>query len=210
MAKTKDDISPELAFSNYFHNVEGLRMDNPQEHREKDNVLYRWTGTHWEAVLLDAMERDAINWFASHMPNKCNVRCASSSVATVIKRAESLPDAARTVIPTVNGYLHIRGDEITLSPSDAALGITYCLACRYDPEAIALKFGTFIAEALPDAEVRAYLQEYAGIRCYRIVVTSWLVGLGHPLVQGYRTDPINGEARPAIADIGVGVDIRFI
>lgn len=170
------DISPELDFSNYFHS-----NSNKSEHREKDNILYRWADTHWEVVTADALERAACNWLAAHRPDKCNVKIAASAAATAVKRAELLPTTNHTIIPTSNGYLHIKDREANLLPPEPDLGVTYCLACNYDPSAIPVQFLSFITEALPDADARAYLQEYAGYTLLpdcRHQLACWLIGGG--------------------------------
>lgn len=177
-----DDISPELAFSNYIHNIDKAPTVEPQpEQREKDGVLHRWIGTHWSPVPVKELERAASDWLATFAKEKCNVRVAASCAATAIQRAEPLPISAHTVIPTTNGYLHIKDGEMTLLPPDASLGVTYCLACHFDPSASVKQFLSFIIESLPDAEVRSYLQEYAGYTLLpdcRHQLACWLIGGG--------------------------------
>lgn len=182
MAKRDNDISPELAFSNYIHNVNEFPTTKPQpEQRERDGVLYRWAGTHWSAVPVKVLERVASDWLADNAPDKCNIRTAGSCAATAIQRAAPLPIITHTVIPTMNGYLHIKDGEITLLQPDAGLGVTYCLACHYNPTANVNQFISFMNEVLPDAEVRAYLQEYAGYTLLpdcRHQLACWLIGGG--------------------------------
>lgn len=157
------------------------RDQTGKQYREKDGTLYQWTGTHWEPMPVRQLERMACDWLAIWAKDKCNEKVAASCVATAIQRANSLPEAAHTVIPTQNGYVQIQGGNITLLSHDNSAGVTYCLACHYDPDAIALKFGTFITESLPDTEVRAYLQEYAGYTLLpdcRHQLACWLIGGG--------------------------------
>lgn len=168
-------ISPELAFSNHFHG-----SDN-QAYKEKDGVLYRWTGTHWDAMPINELEKLALNWLADEVSEKCNTRLAASCAATTVQRARSLPDASHAVIPVANGYIHFVGGEIVLLPHDKSIGVTYCLACDFNKDAVASKFTSFIEAALPDNDVRAYLQEYAGYTLQadcRHQIGCWLIGGG--------------------------------
>lgn len=182
MAKRDDDISPELKFSNWLHNItESPIAELQPERRERDGVMYGWAGTHWSAVPVKTLERLASDWLAANAPDRCNVRTAGSCAATAIQRAASLPTIAHTVIPTNNGYLHVRDDKMVLLPPDPSLGVTYCLACHYDPVAGVGQFLAFMNEVLPDAEVRAYLQEYAGYTLLpdcRHQLACWLIGGG--------------------------------
>lgn len=172
------ESSAQLRFSN------SLLNDHDQtgrQYREKDGTLYLWTGTHWQPVPILKLERMACAWLATYAQDKCNEKVAASCAATAIQRAIPLPEASHTIIPTVNGYLHIDSDGVTLKPHDEKLGVTYCLACEYNPTASVDQFLSFIAEALPDAEVRSYLQEYAGYTLLpdcRHQLACWLIGGG--------------------------------
>lgn len=170
--------SAQLQFSHYLLNDID---ETGRQYREKDGTLYQWTGTHWEAIPIQRLERTACAWLADHAKDKCNEKVAASCAATVIQRTIPLPEATHTVIPMLNGYLHIEGERMTLRPHDETLGVTYCLACAYHNAAGVDQFLSFITEALPDAEVRAYLQEYAGYTLLpdcRHQLACWLIGGG--------------------------------
>lgn len=177
----KQKISPELGFSNHLHRAPVSDPGRDPVLRERDGTMYRWVGTHWQAVPIGELERDAVNWLAGEMPDKCSARVAGSCAATAIQRAPALPSSLHTVIPVQNGYLNIDGHGMVLQPHDAALGVTYCLACEYQSAADVNQFLSFVIEALPDADVRAYLQEYAGYTLLpdcRHQLACWLIGGG--------------------------------
>ncbi|MFA6201889.1 MAG: phage/plasmid primase, P4 family [Gallionella sp.] len=168
-------ISPELAFASNF-------LDNSgSEYKEKDGVLYRWIGSHWEVVAIGEIEKQALNWLAEEVAEKCNTRMAASCASTAIMRASSLPSASHAVIPVLNGYLHFEGSDIVLKPHDKAIGVTYCLDCNFDKDARAVKFESFLEGALPDSDIRSYLQEYSGYTLQsdcRHQIGCWLIGGG--------------------------------
>jgi len=174
--KEKED-SPQLCFSRDL-----LKTGN---YKTKDGTLYHWTGTHWNAMTQSDIDRLAIRYLEQGFPDRCNEKVSASCSATTIQRAESLPDvvnAKYSIIPVQNGYLYVGNDgSIELRPHDADLGLTYCLACDYNPVASSPLFDAFIEEALPDEEVRNYLREYSGYTLTadaRYQYACWLIGGG--------------------------------
>lgn len=195
--------SPELGFSKFLHAAPLADPSRPPILRERDGSLHRWIGTHWQAIPISALERDACAWLAGEVPDKCSSRVASSCAATAIQTAPQLPPAEHcdNVIPTANGYLRIDGDGIVLQAHQQDAGVTYCLACAYDERAGAARFLNFLVEALPDSEVRGYLQEYAGYTLLpdcRHQLACWLIGGGGngkstfaQIMQALHRDPVS-------------------
>ena len=86
------------------------------------------------------------------------------------------------LIPTQTGTLKFDNDfAISVHPSKKEDGLTYVLDCKYDPAATAPRFDIFLEEALPDADIRSFLQEFAGYTLLgdtRHELAAWLIGEG--------------------------------
>lgn len=167
----KTNISPQLAFA----------LSTSVAARSKDGSLYRWSETHWQSVPHTALEREALMFVAAKFPRQASEKVASSAAATAILHAKPLPAPTATYIPTLSGYIAVEGLNIRLISHDPAYGITYVLDCPYDPLATCPMFDAFLAEALPEEEVRGFLQEYAGYTLLgdtRHQLAAWLVGEG--------------------------------
>lgn len=172
------DFSPELSFSNSL-----LSSESGVKYAVKEGVLYQWNGIYWEAQSAVKIERLALAWLAEQVPEKCSSRVAASCSSTFAGMAPALPHVptSQAVVAVGNGYLHVNEDAADLQECDASLGVTYSLGCDYDPAAKAPKFQSFLEESLPDGEVRAFLQEYAGYTLMpdcRHQMAVWLIGSG--------------------------------
>ncbi len=156
------------------------------QHQEKqfavrDGVAYRWEGTHWQSVQTAALEREALQFISQREPGKANEKTARSAAATAILNGVELKKANSTLIPTLSGYVRVEDLCATLTPAQPDHGITYVLDCEFDSYAPCPMFDEFLEEALPDPEVRAFLQEYAGYTLLgdtRHQLAAWLVGEG--------------------------------
>jgi putative DNA primase/helicase len=116
-----------------------------------------------EAVTLDRTARDSL---------MADVRrCESAAgVAGVLSLAESLPPFAVTLtdldcdpwlLNCANGTLDLRTGE--LRRHDSADLLTKITGAEYDPDATGEAFSRFLAEILPDAETRAFVQRIGGL-----------------------------------------------
>ena len=147
----------------------------------RENVPFRWIGTHWQEVPLLDLEREALLFLSSHAPAKANDRTAASAVKTAILFAAKLAVANHTYIPTLSGYVEIDGEFVKHVSAIKEFGITYVLECEHDPFAKCPLFDKFLAEALPNPDVRSYLQEYSGYTLLgdtRHQLAAWLDGDG--------------------------------
>ncbi|HUX91442.1 MAG TPA: phage/plasmid primase, P4 family [Gallionellaceae bacterium] len=168
----REKISPELAFA---------MMKKSEDFAVKNNIPFRWAGTHWQEVQLLELEREALFFIAKKEPAKANERTAASSAKTAILFGEKLGVPDHTFIPTLNGYIQVDGDLVKHTPANKGHGITYVLECAYDPLADCPIFKNFLAEALPNQSVRDFIQEYAGYTLLgdaRHQLAAWLIGNG--------------------------------
>lgn len=147
-----------------------------------DLSLHRWTGTHWALLSPEVAEKECLDWIEGVLPSRYKNKTAVSAVATAGRKLLGAPErdigkmvAARgsdAVIPTPDGYLHIRKDgTITVETPDKNLGITHCVPARIDTTRVrdglytpalvpeSSTFGQYLARFMPDPEVRALLQE---------------------------------------------------
>ena len=127
-------------------------------------ILYRWTGTHWCPIQDDAGERDAYRWIVANDRGHASPANAQKAHRAVILWAPSLPAPTQdVVIPCRNGYVHLAAGALQLMPADRKLGLQHVLACDYNANsAPPVEFERFLEQVLPDPDVRARVQEYAG------------------------------------------------
>lgn len=128
-------------------------------------LLFRWTdNTHWALVDQDEAERSAYRWLAAQSRAFASADNARKSYRAACLWLDPVPPASTDfVIPVQNGYLHLVEGQLELRPADRSLGLRYMLDCSYDatcdrPE----RFLAFLERVLPDAAVRARVQEYIG------------------------------------------------
>ena len=127
-------------------------------------MLYRWTGTHWNADSDEACERHAYRWIVEHDRDNAGPENARKAHKAAILWASSLPTpTSAVVIPCRNGYVHIGDGHIDFKPADKSLGLRHVLACDYQPDCPSpVQFERFLESVLPDPDVRGRLQEYIG------------------------------------------------
>lgn len=127
-------------------------------------LLYQWTGSYWQPVQGDAGERDAYRWIVAHERNHATPANADKAHQAVILWAPPLPAATQdVVIPCRNGYVHLQSCALTLKSADKGLGLQHVLACDYLPAAAPpAQLERFLAQVLPDPDVRSRVQEYVG------------------------------------------------
>lgn len=127
-------------------------------------LLYRWTDTHWAPVDEGASEREAYHWLVKQDAAWASAENARKAFRAACLFAPALPALTdQVVIPTRSGYVHLIDADLQLKPADPDLGLTHCLECRFDAEGPSpARFLAFLERVLPDAAVRARVQEYVG------------------------------------------------
>lgn len=127
-------------------------------------MLFRWTGTHWQPVRDEDGERDAYKWTVKNDRDNVSPDNARKAHKAAILWASPLPaPTSAVVIPCRNGYAHVSAGSLEFQIADKTLGLQHVLACDYLPTtARAARFEQFLEAVLPDADVRARVQEYVG------------------------------------------------
>lgn len=126
-------------------------------------VLHKWMDTHWAALDERDARVEAYRWLVKNASGHASDANASQALrAAALFLTPVPPLTGKTVIPVRNGYVHVENTTISLKAPERALGIRHVLNCSYDPAADAHEFIRFIERALPDADVRARVQEYVG------------------------------------------------
>ena len=127
-------------------------------------LLYGWTGNHWSPNDEDDAERKAYHWLVSQNSDWASADNARKACRAACLFAPALPKlTTQVVIPTRNGYVHLEHSDLILRAADPALGLTHALECEFVPEGPAPeRFLRFLAQVLPDPDVRSRVQEYVG------------------------------------------------
>lgn len=169
----KEKPSPELRFA--------ILKSSGGDFAACQNVPFKWVKTHWEEVDLPALEREALIFVSENEPARATEKTAASAAKTAIMFAQQLPESDPVLIPTLSGYIKIGVDGVQHLPAKKEFGVKYLLDCEYDPFAKCPAFLSFIEEALPNEDVRNFLQEYAGytlLNDCRHQLAAWLIGSG--------------------------------
>lgn len=144
------------SYATHLITVSGMASDSA--------LLYRWTGTNWSPVDEAESEREAYHWLVAQNPAWASAENARKAFRAACLFATAVPPLTQqVVIPTRSGYVHLDGTELVLQPADPSLGLTHCLSCSFEPAGEQpARFISFLTQVLPDAEVRARVQEYIG------------------------------------------------
>ena len=119
--------------------------------------LYRLAG----GINADKQRTDWINWVLSRESKRClDAAAALSSVAKGIPIEINQLDANPWILPTPNGEVDLRDGSLRL-PQRASLS-TKLAGTPYDPKALCPLWDAFLAEVVPDKDVRDYLQRAIG------------------------------------------------
>lgn len=141
-------------------------LQSTEEYATLNNTLHQWSGQYWCKIEFNAAQREALHWVSGNSGGATvGARQAREAVNTALLWVPELAPSggAELLIPLKNGYLVDDGGTFVLTPHDKALGVNYLINCDYDPGASApALFTAFIEQILPDAEVRARVQEYLG------------------------------------------------
>ena len=176
----QQSISPQMEFS--------ISLDTKKDtYRATGGVIFKWEGTHWQSQEPMKLESEALRFLFNVAPDRTNEKLAKSAVATAALYLKEMPERLHSggfptpIIPTLNGSVEIDGGFTKLRDSRREDGLTYVINCKYEPLSPCPRFDAFLTEALPDADVRAFLQEYAGYTLLsdtRHEIAAWLIGEG--------------------------------
>lgn len=135
-------------------------------HASLGGQVLKWSGTHWEHLEDNVLEREVYSFL---LKSEEDDRATKNNVVNAVKATLlhlpplAAPPLETVVLPARNGYIWIDAGAVTLRPHDKGLGLRHCIQCDYAPSVGApARFLAFLAEILPDPEVRSRVQEYAG------------------------------------------------
>jgi len=138
-------------------------LEKSGDYASADNLLHRWSGTHWDVIHDNAAMRSSLSWIVDNDYRNASAANARAAHQTALIQLPVLQEVAHIcVIPLRNGYLHLGGHP-TLHPHDKKLGLRHVLGCDYEPSAPKPEtFENLLARILPDPAVRGRVQEYIG------------------------------------------------
>lgn len=141
--------------------VQALKQQNVYA-SDRDQI-YGWSGMHWAVISKRDSESHAYHWLVEKQPAFASARHASEAHKSAVLGLPALPTTTeQVIIPCKNGYVHV-ADDISFHPADPALGIRYVLDCDYEAdEPPPGRFLKFLAQVLPNQEIRSRVQEYIG------------------------------------------------
>lgn len=152
----------------------GLQIQKASKFYKKEGVLHCWNGHCFQVVDAEQVELDAFKWLAAQFPERATPETARSCSATAKMMAPPVPprDHQRLIIPLLNAYLEVKSDGKTERHTpDKSFGMTYALKISlptggktYQPGSLPAgsMLDKYFSSSLPDADVRNYLQEFAG------------------------------------------------
>ncbi len=172
------DIAPELAFS---------QLLDPRDVGDHEQVLYHWRGTHWRLVPADQARKAAYALFADFYPKAAKDLVLESALKTAVSNpalfAIPQPGEETTLIPCTDCTLHISsaGDIQEKGPVRED-GLRYVIQANWADRGVPRPlFDKFIADVLPDPDVRRLVQQYIGYTLTshtRYQVAQWWFGKG--------------------------------
>ena len=144
-----------IRYAEYLESTGNYASDN--------NLLYEWTGTHWNAIDDASGERVALKWIAADGRGTASPANAKAAYQTAVLWLPIIGEQTTSdIIPVQNGYLHL-DHGLLLKHHDKALGLRHVLACVFDSDAPEpTEFKRFLTRILPDEAVRSRVQEYIG------------------------------------------------
>lgn len=171
LAATSDD-----AFASAMLATGDLAIDPAED------VVYRWEGAHWQALIDVEGERLAAKWLRGNLADKADAHRARSAWSFFKLTAGGegatmpLPRAdGCVIIPTRGAYFLIdRSGRITAEAPNRNEGVRYLVAVDapkavigtpYTPQPVApeSRFGRFLLHAQDDADVRDFVQEQCSL-----------------------------------------------
>ncbi|WP_448670476.1 DNA primase family protein [Pseudoxanthomonas mexicana] len=161
-----------------------------------DMGVYQWKSTHWELVPEKVSRRLSNAFLHQHFPDKASNAMSRDMwlyAADHLASNSPLPKAvpSRSVVPCLNGYIHVDSSGAAcFEAADSQFGLTYVVnatvngrhGADYQPSAVPTNsmFGTFLASALPDDDVRRLVQEQCALSLIQgpHQIAFWWFGTG--------------------------------
>lgn len=172
-----------------------LRWDGTRWRRDKTRSVVELARETARAIYFDALgapaeeAREAKKWAAAsgNTPRLHAMLDLARSAPGIPVLAADL-DADPWLLNVANGTINLRTGELRPHRQDDL--ITKIGGCPFDLHADAPRFETFLAQILPDPEVRAWLQAYAGY-CLTGLTTEQLLPFAHGPGANGKTTLIN-------------------
>ncbi|MDR7927342.1 phage/plasmid primase, P4 family [Acidithiobacillus thiooxidans] len=179
---SKAGPSAEIAFSQM---LDGKRVGRA------DGLLYEWVGSHWQTIDRLRLERAAHALMDAFYAENGSARKVNDSPKLAVSAPHLYPiptpctqeDVGGALVPCMDVTLEIsgEGDIVAREPSKDD-GLRHCIDAKWtDRHNSCPLFSQFIESTLPDAAVRALVQQYIG---YTLVgdtrhdVAQWWFGSG--------------------------------
>lgn len=127
-------------------------------------MLYHWNGSFWRGLDENEGESLAYHWLIEQEYANASPRNANACHRAAVLFVPALPkEQTGQIIPCQNGYVYLNGEHLSLREPDPEAGLQYAISCKYEPDFPApTRFQKFLDQILPDKEVQARIQEYAG------------------------------------------------
>ena len=76
------------------------------DYAKKDSMLFRWTGTHWSALVGDEANEIAFRWLKARNREHASAENARRCTSALLLDAPSLVEPPRELcVPCLNGYV---------------------------------------------------------------------------------------------------------
>ena len=140
----------------------------------RDQVMHFWNGSYYEDIDRELGIRNALKWLAGTYPERANRSTAKACMEVAILLLPQMPerDSQRTIIPTKNAYIEVKGDgSMERHRPDPSFGITFALRIwlpgggkNYTPGTLpsASRLAKFLKSSVPDQDLCDFLQELMG------------------------------------------------
>lgn len=191
-----DKIFADLVLSAPHKNFPGpwmMRAENSSD----AGCVYRWGKHCWEFVHSEEGQSIVAHWLNAHHPDKATSFLSKRAWEFSCLRLRVVKPAPTQVsylniIPTLSGYLSLLDDgSIEVLKPDPLYGVDYVIEATlshatennyYQPQPVpeASLFGQYLNASLPDAEIRAVVQELCAqtLLPSNYGIAGWFFGQG--------------------------------
>lgn len=156
-------------------------------------AIHKWNGSYLQFVGFEEGSALVADWLDKAAPDKASDAACNSAWAYGCKRLRTqrpIPqqDRSRNIIPCADVYLEMTKQGIKAIKPDPSYGMTYAVKLNagtqvgqrhtIKPLSATSRFRKFMETALPDADVRALVQEQCGLTLLpaNYQIASWWVG----------------------------------
>ena len=175
--KKKKEATPSLLWAE--HLLSGKMGDWAADHESGYPLTYLWNNIHWELVDESKGRAKAATWLQKAVRTAAKASTAADAwrYSEMLLQAKS-PLAKRigseVIMPVLNAYLMVMPDtSIKVLKPDKRFGLTYAAQTKvttpvgacHQPKAVPAnsKFGKFLSASLPEADIRALVQEQCAL-----------------------------------------------